>query len=502
MSETFKKKNSGFQNRKNKKKIKIENEKLANTFEKWVSTSTTVSPCSSLKKSDVSVKIHNDLNNVPTINESQNNNLNNSEPLNDTTMKIDTKPDESKLSKVTAISDKDKSNITESSVMKIDTKPDELKLSKVTVISDKDKSNITEPRIIESSHSKIISVTQQHSIDYNNPPSWVHMTDGLRITLILHGPDQGKNIDFRSIQTKDGRRFLPHWFKKQLPNSETIDRNWLIYSKNKNALFCFPCCLFEYRQSQIPLIANRQEGFSDWKNINRIEDHETSPDHRKYFVQWKTLEARLKNSQSIDKSLQNAIFLEKERWRHILRVILNSILFCAKNNLGLRGSTSEIGVQGSGVFLDIVELLSKYDKTLEELISNHTKRSVNYLSPTIQNEFVNLLGKKVRNEILSRIRKSKYYSLLFDCTPDVSHNEQMSEIIRYVYIANGKVKIEESFIDFIITEEKTGEGLASDIMKKLQDDQLDIQDARGQGYDDGANMAGNYRGVQARIQEN
>ncbi|KAL4098032.1 hypothetical protein QTP88_022704 [Uroleucon formosanum] len=380
-------------------------------------------------------------------------------------MKIDTKPDESKLSKVTAISDKDKSNITESSVMKIDTKPDELKLSKVTVISDKDKSNITEPRIIESSHSKIISVTQQHSIDYNNPPSWVHMTDDLRITLILHGPDQGKSIDFRSIQTKDGRRFLPHWFKKQLPNSETIDRNWLIYSKNKNALFCFPCCLFEYRQSQIPLIANRQEGFSDWKNINRIEDHETSPDHRKYFVQWKTLEARLKNSQSIDKSLQNAIFLEKERWRHILRAILNSILFCAKNNLALRGSTSEIGVQGSGVFLDIVELLSKYDKTLEELISNHTK------------------------------------SLLFDCTPDVSHNEQMSEIIRYVYIANGKVKIEESFIDFIITEEKTGEGLASDIMKKLQDDQHDIQDARGQGYDNGANMAGNYRGVQARIQE-
>lgn len=38
-------------------------------------------------------------------------------------------------------------------------------------------------------------------------------------------------------------------------------------------------------------------------------------------------------------------------------------------------------------------------------------------------------------------------------------------------------------------------------MKKLQDDQVDIQDARRQGYDNGANMAGNYRGVQARIQE-
>jgi len=77
-------------------------------------------------------------------------------------------------------------------------------------------------------------------------------------------------------------------------------------------------------------------------------------------------------------------------------------------------------------------------------------------------------------------------TLLFDCTPDVSHNEQMSEIIRYIYIANGKVKIEESFIDFIITEEKIGKGSASDTTKKLQDDHLDIQDARGQGYDNGA----------------
>lgn len=67
---------------------------------------------------------------------------------------------------------------------------------------------------VESRHSKIISVTPQHTIDYNNPPSWTRITDEMRITLILHGPDQGKDIDFRSIQTIDGRRFLPHWFKK------------------------------------------------------------------------------------------------------------------------------------------------------------------------------------------------------------------------------------------------------------------------------------------------
>jgi len=69
MSKTFKKKNSGAQNRRNKKKIKIENEKLANTFEKWVSTSKTVSSSPLLKNPDISVEIH-DFDNSPTIDES------------------------------------------------------------------------------------------------------------------------------------------------------------------------------------------------------------------------------------------------------------------------------------------------------------------------------------------------------------------------------------------------------------------------------------------------
>ncbi|CAH0560532.1 unnamed protein product [Brassicogethes aeneus] len=169
-------------------------------------------------------------------------------------------------------------------------------------------------------------------------------------------------------------------------------------------------------------------------DIKSIKDHEKLSDHRKYFLQWKTLEARLRNSQCIDDELQKEKHLESKRWRHILQAVLNAIMFCAKNTLALRGSRTEIGTQENGVFLDIIELLSRYDKTLKELILNHKK----YLSPQIQNEFINLLQKKVRNEILSRIQKSKYYGLLFDCTPDVSHNEKITEIISYFHIDNGK----------------------------------------------------------------
>jgi hypothetical protein len=57
--------------------------------------------------------------------------------------------------------------------------------------------------------------------------------------------------------------------------------------------------------------------------------------------------------------------------------------------------------------------------------------------------------------------------LLFDCNPDVSHHEQISQIIRYVSVSDGNVFIKESFIDFIHAHGRTGNGLASEIPNKL-----------------------------------
>jgi hypothetical protein len=57
---------------------------------------------------------------------------------------------------------------------------------------------------------------------------------------------------------------------------------------------------------------------------------------------------------------------------------------------------------------------------------------------------------------------------MFDCTPDVSHKEQMSQIIRYVKITDTEISIEENFVDFIHSSEKTGTDLASEILKKIR----------------------------------
>ena len=52
---------------------------------------------------------------------------------------------------------------------------------------------------------------------------------------------------------------------------------------------------------------------------------------------------------------------------------------------------------------------------------------------------------------------------------------------------------------FIETKENTGTGLASDIVDKLQVDGLNINNCRGQSFDNGANMTGKIKGVQANI---
>jgi len=218
-------------------------------------------------------------------------------------------------------------------------------------------------------------------------------------------------------------------------------------------------------------------------------------------MEWKETEKRLKDGKTIDNFIQKSVNIEKEKWRSILKIIIDVIHFCAKNNLALRCTSDTIGDANSGIFFNTVELISHYNDRLSEHIENikSKKGSLSYFSSIIQNEIIGLIGKRVRNKILTQIKQAKYFSILFYCTTDTSHKEQLSEIIRYVRIIDNKYYIMESFVDSIESKEKTGPGLASEITKKLINDGLNIENCRGQGFDNGANMAGKYNGVQSKI---
>lgn len=103
--------------------------------------------------------------------------------------------------------------------------------------------------------------------------------------------------------------------------------------------------------------------------------------------------------------------------------------------------------------------------------------------------------------ILDEVILSKYYAIILDCTSDVSRKEQLTFVLGYVPfdLEKHEYVIKESFIEFAIVTDSTGQGITDVALKKLDKFGLDVADMRGQGYDNGANMSGKYKGVQKRI---
>ena len=118
---------------------------------------------------------------------------------------------------------------------------------------------------------------------------------------------------------------------------------------------------------------------------------------------------------------------------------------------------------------------------------------ISYLSATIQNEIISLLGERVSKYIITACKKAKYFSIIFETTPDAAHVERMSQIIRFVEIKRNSVDIKEAFIDFIPLEVKTAEGITeaiTSITSTLEIDGFNFNDCRGHSYENESTMAG------------
>ena len=280
----------------------------------------------------------------------------------------------------------------------------------------------------------------------------------------------------------------------------------MLYSPSNGCLYCFCCRLFSFTRltnhAQSDFVI---KGFQTWWKLNpKVVEHERSVEHYIAFDKWKEMAMRLDNGQTLDKSLQMELDAERKKWVNILYRIVDVILYLVKQNLSLRGHRESLDEDGNhGNFLELIKLLSKYDPVLREHVTHirlaTTKMPLSYLSPMIQNEFIALLASQVRQKIVKDIKDAKYYAIMFDSTPDLSHTDQMSQIIRYVEIKGLTVQVVESFIDFIPTQRKTAKEITQTILKKLSDDGLPIEDCHGQGYDNAATMAGIHMGVQQQI---
>lgn len=69
------------------------------------------------------------------------------------------------------------------------------------------------------------------------------------------------------------------------------------------------------------------------------------------------------------------------------------------------------------------------------------------------------MGENIRSKIIEIAKKAKYFSILLDCPPDSSHQEQISVYIRFVNLKSTGISIEEHFLLFCPIDDTSGEGL-------------------------------------------
>ena len=97
----------------------------------------------------------------------------------------------------------------------------------------------------------------------------------------------------------------------------------------------------------------------------------------------------------------------------------------------------------------------------------------------------------MKQAILAQLTAAKYYSIIVYATPDSSHVEQTSFILRYVHCKDKVTyEVQERFLEFVDCNQKTGESIAELINETLRKNGIPLADCRGQGYDNGSNMSG------------
>ncbi|XP_060845943.1 zinc finger MYM-type protein 1-like [Rhopalosiphum padi] len=298
----------------------------------------------------------------------------------------------------------------------------------------------------------------------NDPATWKKLSLSDRDYLAAVGPPTMPS-KFPHDE-HENRSFPISLLQKTLPNKETVKRDWLVWSTLKNALFCFPCCLFLRDDEFEPSGLCRNGIENNWRKLyDKIDNHEGNTKHIERYLLWKDLVEAINGRKGIDKDLQVSINTEKEKWRKLLRIVVDITLFLAENNLPFRGIHSTIDHDDCGLFISTAKLVSHYSETMK----NH----------------------------LDTIKEYKDS----DGTPDVSHKEQLVFVIRYVFENAGTWDIQERFLTMVDYEKKTGADIANKIEEILVECNLDLALCRGQGYDNAANMSGKYNGVKSKIIE-
>jgi len=289
------------------------------------------------------------------------------------------------------------------------------------------------------------------------------------------------------------RKCSVNLFDREKKNGELVKRFWLCFSPTTGKLYCSACKLMSSSRSQLT-----HDGFCDWKHASaRLAEHETSKDHIAAVV---SVARRGKELGIIEHDMIRQLTEVENYWRQVLKRVVSVITLLCERGLAFRGDNETIGSANNGNYLGLLELVAEYDDFLKQHMEKHGNRGsghTSYLSSTISEEFIELMGKRVLSEIVSRIKESRYYSISLDSTPDEGHIDQLTLVFRYME----KAFPVERFVQFMPNQGHKAQDMSDGLVTFFNEHGIDISNCRGQSFDNAAAMSGRYNGLQAKVAE-
>ncbi|XP_071684895.1 uncharacterized protein [Lolium perenne] len=282
------------------------------------------------------------------------------------------------------------------------------------------------------------------------------------------------------------RRFVASWFD---------EFDWLEYSVEKYAVFCFPCFLFK-DQSAAGGDSFVNGGFRNWNMRRRLEkhvgqitsSHNNAQEKYNYFTQPK---------KSIEVVLAGNTKEYKALYASRLTYSLKCLRFLLQQGLAFRGHDESEDSLNRGNFLELLKWLANTFSEVDKVVLNNAPQKCKMIDPKIQKQLIASCAKESTKLMLEDL-DGDYFTILADESSDVRQIEQLALCIRYV---DKKGRVVERFLGIVEVEDTTSLTLKKAIVALLMDHSLSFSMVRGQGYDGVSNMKGHVNGLKKLIMD-
>jgi hypothetical protein len=220
--------------------------------------------------------------------------------------------------------------------------------------------------------------------------------------VVEHGPCQPKG-PFPRDPNQNNRSFSEKYYERTTKAGLKLPVTWLCYSRKLDSVYCEPCWLF----GDCTKLGNEPawaKGIRKWKSLtSKIRMHEDSDGHAEACVVFD----RWRLHKTIDEESEKQVLKERNFWRQIVHRVVNVTLTLTTCGLAFRGHREQLGNVNSGNFLSVIELLAAYDQVLKELIER-PGGTTKYLSPTVQNEVIEILSTHLQNALIDVIKQAPF----------------------------------------------------------------------------------------------